>query len=330
MAHQRNSLPALPTGNLTQFIVGGFLARYPRKTREHYAISIRQWNEWCAAHGIDMLEARRAHIEAWGRYLEEDRGLMISTVASKLNAICGLYRFAAIDDLIDHDPSTHVRRPKIEFVSKTNGMTRPQMADMLRAAEDDGPTTYALICLLGLNGLRLGWSASDANKVEHLGFPEPAATAAPLFLPHRQQGRQGRRILAPRGVRTPLLGRRALARQGAPRDRYCSGAAVGGPRSRRPPGASCSACADEIGATKRITRTRCGTAFVTMALDAGAPERDIIDFHRPRRLVDDPLLRSQQRRDRAQRHPRRRRLHWSSELMSDGPVRVSTERALWQ
>lgn len=266
MAHQRNSLPALPTGNLTQFIVGGFLARYPRKTREHYAISIRQWNEWCAQHGIDMLEARRAHIEAWGRYLEEERGLMISTVASKLNAICGLYRFAAIDDLIDHDPSTHVRRPKIEFVSKTNGMTRPQMADMLRAAEDDGPTTYALICLLGLNGLRLG-ECLDAN-IEHLGFERGYRT---LFLPHRKGGKVGILALA---VRTSWAVEHSLAgRTEGPLLLGRSGGRLQPQATRRIVQRLCR----QIGVTKRITPHSLRHSFVTMALDAGVPERDIID-----------------------------------------------------
>ena len=82
MAEQRTSLPVLSTDNLLLFVIGGFLARYPAKAREHYVIAIRQWCEWCEAHGLVVLEARRAHIEAWGRHLDEERGLMISTLAS--------------------------------------------------------------------------------------------------------------------------------------------------------------------------------------------------------------------------------------------------------
>ena len=191
---------------------------------------------------------------------------MVATVASKLNAVCGMYRFAAIDDLIDHDPSTHVRRPKIEFVSKTNGMTRPQLADMLRAAEADGTTSYALICLLGLNGLRLGECL--AADIEHLGMERGYHT---LFLPHRKGGKVGTLALA---VRTSWAVTHSLdGRTTGPLLLGRNGQRMRAQSARRIVVRLCK----RIGVTKRITPHSLRHSFVTMALDAGVPERDIID-----------------------------------------------------
>ena len=64
-------------------------------------------------------------------FLGEERGLKASTVAAKLNCICGMYRFAHLDGHLAMDPAAHVRRPKVQFVSSTNGVSRSQLADVL-------------------------------------------------------------------------------------------------------------------------------------------------------------------------------------------------------
>jgi hypothetical protein len=134
---------------------------------------------------------RRA--EPWARHLGEERCLAKASVAAKLNAVCGMYKFAAMDGYISVNPAAHVRRPKIEFVSTSNGLSRPQLADMLKAAEAESPMTYSLICLLALNGLRIGECL--ASNVEELGFERGYRT---LHLPHRKGGKVGTLALAVR------------------------------------------------------------------------------------------------------------------------------------
>ncbi len=69
---------------------------------------------------IDPLEATRAQIEIFARELEAT-GRKLSTVASKLNALAGFYRYAVIDELLDRDPMLNVRRPRIDRISTTAG-----------------------------------------------------------------------------------------------------------------------------------------------------------------------------------------------------------------
>jgi site-specific recombinase XerD len=247
-------------------LAGGFLARYPKITRDIYRIHLRHWFEFCDHLGVDPLDAKRAHIETFARHLSEDLGRKPQTVAGKLNAVCGLYRYAYLDGLLDVDPGVHVRRPKIEFISSTNGLTRPEFADVLRAAENESLQTHAMICLLGLNGLRLGETL--AADVEHLGHQRGYRT---LFLPYRKGGKVGTMSLSTRtswAVDQALVGRTTgpilLGRDG---DRLKPAAA------RR----TVRRLAKQCGIGKRLSPHSLRHTFVTMALDAGVPERDIID-----------------------------------------------------
>jgi integrase len=126
--------------------------------------------------------------------------------------------------------------------------------------------TYSLICLLALNGLRIGECL--AANIEDLGFQRGYRT---LFLPNRKGGKVGTLALA---VRTTW----AL-------ERSCDGRTTGpllvGRNGRRMQIGSVRRTVRrlcrQIGVTKRITPHSLRHSFVTMALDAGVPERDIID-----------------------------------------------------
>jgi integrase/recombinase XerD len=248
-----------------RYIAGAFLTRYPANTRRIYRSHLGQWFEWCELQGLDPMGVQRGHIEAWARWLNEDRGLKNSTVGAKLNCICGMYRFAYLDALLPVDPGAHVRRPKVQFISTTKGLTRSELADILKAAEAEGPMTYALVCLLGLNGLRIGECL--AINIEHLGYERGYRT---LFLPNRKGGKVGTLGLAVRtawAVEQILNGREEgallLGRNG---DRL-DVAAV-----RRTIRRLCR----KVGVTKRITPHSFRHTMVTLALDAGVPERDIM------------------------------------------------------
>lgn len=102
-------------------IASAFLLRFRNQlTVRGYARSLRQWFDFCAANQIVPLEARRIHIETWMRTCEL-AGNKPSTVAAKLNAVVGFYRYAFLEDVIDKNPAVHVDRPKIPRESSRNG-----------------------------------------------------------------------------------------------------------------------------------------------------------------------------------------------------------------
>ena len=263
--NRTGSLTVVNSVGQTHFIVVAFLARYPANTRRTYRSHLHQWFTWCEDHGLDPMAVQRGHIEAWARHLNEERGLKNSTVGAKLNCICGMYRFAYLDGLLPLDPAAHVRRPKIQFVSSTKGLTRSELADVLKAAEAEGPMTYALMCLLALNGLRIGECL--AIDIEHLGYERGYRT---LFLPHRKGGKVGTLGLA---VRTSWALEQILAgRTEGPLLLGRNGQRLDVAAARRTVRRLCRHC----GIRKRIPPHSFRHTFVTLALDAGVPERDIM------------------------------------------------------
>jgi integrase/recombinase XerD len=258
------TLSVIDTG-AQRYAVQSFLLRYPGKTRELYTIHLRQWFEWCLSNGHDPWTIKRGHIEAWSTHLMEDRGLKVASVATKLNAVCGMYKFAFIDGLLAVNPAAYVRRPRVQFITSSNALSRGEAADVLKAAEDESPTTYALMCLLLLSGLRIG--EAIATNVEHLGYERGYRT---LFLPHRKGGKVGLlalpvrsawaidRMLAGRGSGPLLLGR--------------DGGRISAGAIRRTVNRLCR----QIGVTRRITPHSMRHTMVTLARNAGVSDRDLM------------------------------------------------------
>src|SRR5262245_48958337 len=90
--------------------LAGFLAGYTGLTREAYALDLRQFASWCQQHHIGLFQARRADIECFARDLEA-RGRARATITRRLCTVTGLYRHAVEEELLDHSPAAHVRRP---------------------------------------------------------------------------------------------------------------------------------------------------------------------------------------------------------------------------
>src|SRR4051794_16612890 len=148
--------------------LAAFLAAYRDPTRSTYAIAMRQWFDWCHLHGLSPLDAERAHIEVWARELEERKGCMRSTIANKLNTICQFYKMCMVDKVIVDNPAQWVRRPTVQRVSSTNGLTRNELMKCLEIAEQSpNRVDHALWCFLAFNGARIGEVC--ALNVEDLG-----------------------------------------------------------------------------------------------------------------------------------------------------------------
>jgi site-specific recombinase XerD len=147
--------------------LAGFLAGYRGLTREAYALDLRQFATWCRARSLPLFAVRRADIEGFARDLEA-RGRARATVTRRLCTIAGFYRYAVEEELLDHSPAAHVRRPRQNYESHATALDRNELGAMLVAAGLGSPLEHALISLLALNGLRV--SEATGADIEHLGL----------------------------------------------------------------------------------------------------------------------------------------------------------------
>ena len=146
--------------------LAGFLAGYTGLTREAYALDLRQYASWCQQHHLRLFQARRADIECFARDLEA-RGRARATITRRLCTIAGFYKYAVEEELLEHSPAAHVRRPRLDYESHAIGLDRNELGALLVAAGLGHPAAHALIALLALNGLRVS-EATGAN-IEALG-----------------------------------------------------------------------------------------------------------------------------------------------------------------
>ncbi len=140
--------------NAERLALAGFLAGYTGLTREAYALDLRQFTAWCQQRRLQLFRARRADIECFARDLEA-RGRARATVTRRLCTIAGFYKYAVEEELLDHSPAAHVRRPRLDYESHATGLDRSELGAMLVAAGLGTAAEHALISLLALNGLRV-------------------------------------------------------------------------------------------------------------------------------------------------------------------------------
>ena len=241
--------------------LAGFLAGYRGLTREAYALDLRQFTTWCRARSLRLFAVRRADIESFARDLEA-RGRARATVTRRLCTIAGFYKYAVEEELLEHSPAAHVRRPHPDYESHTTALDRNELGALLVAAGLGAPAEHALISLLALNGLRV--SEATGADIEQLGLERGHRTLT--FT--RKGGKVVTIPLAPRTARAIDLatGERSdgpifLTEDGRRLDRHGAGRIV-----RR--------AAHRAGITKNVSPHTLRHAFITAALDAGVPLRD--------------------------------------------------------
>ena len=242
--------------------LAGFLAGYRGLTREAYALDLRQFTSWCRLRSLALFTVRRADIESFARELEA-MGRARATVTRRLSTIAGFYRYAVEEELLDRSPAAHVRRPRVDYESHTAALDRNELGALLVAAGLGSPTVHALVSLLALNGLRV--SEATGADVEHLGLERGHRTLTIT----RKGGKVVTIPLAPRTARAIdlAIGERTegpvfLAGDGRRLDRHGAGRIV-----RR--------TARRAGIAKPVTPHTLRHAFITAALDAGVPLREV-------------------------------------------------------
>ena len=247
---------------LEETALAGFLAGYSGLTYDAYALDLRQYAAWCTERDIRLFGARRADIETFARHLEA-LGRARSTISRRLCTIVCFYRYAEEEGLLDHSPAAHVRRPRLDYESHATGLDRNEVGAMLVAAGLAGARDHALISILALNGLRV--SEATGADIEKLGLERGHRT----LTIQRKGGKIVTIPLAPRTARAIDLavGERCegpifLANDGTRLDRHGASRIV-----RR--------IARRAGIAKRVGPHTLRHAFITAALDAGVPLRDV-------------------------------------------------------
>ena len=257
-----SALPELVFADGERIALAGFLAGYRGLTGDAYALDLRQFVGWCERHGLKLFAARRADIELYARYLE-DAGRARATVARRLCTVAGFYRYAEEEGLVPVSPAARVRRPRLDCEPHAVGLDRDEVGALLVAAGLGSPAEHALISLLALNGLRV--SEAVGADIEALGLERGHRTLTVV----RKGGKVVTVPLAPRTARAVdlaigerLSGPIFIGADGRRFDRHIAGRVV-----RR--------VARRAGVNKPIGPHTLRHAFITAALDAGVPLRDV-------------------------------------------------------
>jgi integrase len=157
----------------------------------------------------------------------------------------------------------HIRRPRVDYESHVVGLDHNEVRTILVAAGLSSPRDHALVSLMALNGLRV--AEVVGTDIEALGLERGHRTLTVL----RKGGKTVTMPLAPRVARAIdlAIGERQagpifLDPSGQRLDRHAAGRIV-----RR--------IARQAGIVKRVGPHTLRHAFITAALDAGVPLRDV-------------------------------------------------------
>jgi site-specific recombinase XerD len=245
-----------------QIAAGGFLAGYSGNTLLAYRQDLVSFFDWCRRYGIGVFDVRRSHLELFARSLEIGRYAR-ATTARRLSTLSSFYRYCTEEEFIAVNPAANVRRPKLRHESTMQGLDRSELGAFLVQAGLSNHRDHALACLLALNGLRV--SEALGCDITDLGLERGHHTLKVL----RKGGKQIIAPLAPRTARTAYLA--VGERQAGPIFTMDSGQRMDRHQAAR----IVARLARRAGIDKRISPHSLRHSFITAALDAGVPLRDV-------------------------------------------------------
>jgi integrase/recombinase XerD len=245
-----------------QIALGGFLAGYSNNTFLAYQQDLRQFVSWCSNQDLELFTVKRTHIELFARWLEH-RGAARATIGRRLSTVTGFYRYCAEEGFVDRNPAANVRRPRQRQESTMSGLDRNELGAFLVQAGLSGARDHALACLLALNGLRV--SEAIGTDVDDLGLERGHHTL-------RIVRKGGNTVIVPMAPRTARMVYLAVGErvEGAI---FVTGS---GERMNRHQAARVvRRLARHAGIDKTISPHSLRHSFITAALDAGVPLRDV-------------------------------------------------------
>jgi integrase/recombinase XerD len=114
------------------------LSRYSGTSHMHTESDLRVFFTWCQDRQLAPLAAQRNDLELYLRWLQDVCRYKPSTVSRRRSVVAGFYRTCVIGWRVLQDAVDYVRRPTVPL-----------------ARESPNPYHFALVCLLGLLGLRI-------------------------------------------------------------------------------------------------------------------------------------------------------------------------------
>ena len=224
--------------------LAGYLAGYRGLTREAYTLDLRQFTGWCRARSVPLFSVRRADIETFARELE-GRGRARATVTRRLSTIAGFYRYAVEEELLDHSPAAHVRRPRVDYESHATALDRNEVGALLVAAGLGAVAEHALISLLPPFGYRRPPVPTSSTWVWNAGTGPSSSPA---------RAARSSRSRSPRAPPAPSTWPLASAPAG-----HCSAPRMGNDWTGTAPRGSSAVSPAGQGLASRSARTRFGT-----------------------------------------------------------------------
>jgi site-specific recombinase XerC len=92
---------------------------------------------------------------------------MPATVGRRLSTLASFYRYCHVEGVLERNPAANVRRPRVDYESRTLGLDRNELGALLVQAGLGSARDLALITLLAMNGLRIAEAlGSDIDDLD--------------------------------------------------------------------------------------------------------------------------------------------------------------------
>jgi integrase/recombinase XerD len=134
--------------------IAGFLAGYTDRTRVSYTTDLRMFTVWSDEVGSGY---SKSNVLTWSCLPSDGsrRQDALHTVARRVSTLASFYKYCHLEAILDRNPAANVRRPKVDYESRTLGLDRNELGGLLVQAGLGTPRDHALITLLAMNGLRI-------------------------------------------------------------------------------------------------------------------------------------------------------------------------------
>lgn len=242
-----------------------FLATQSGRTRDNRTWTLSMWGRWLARRGSDVDQATRQDVEEWLAARRQD-GIGPRTIATDLSHLCAYYRWMLSTDRRTDDPTALIRGPRRGRSAARIWLGPGDLTRLLTASLDwYGGELAPQVHLWALSGLRPG---------------EPRILDASALSTH-----EGRTTLAVTATKTPGLERLVLPEATADllwaaADGRRTGTLLLHPRTGQPWGRGYEAqrlhLLTQAAGLPPVTPYGLRTSFITLSLQAGIPEREVM------------------------------------------------------
>lgn len=269
-------------------------------TRVGYSTDLALFFRWLQTVGVHPMRAQRPDLDRFRNHLSEPVGpdgkpstagkprYAPTTVARRLSAVRAFYAYLVDRGVLGASPAVGVKSPRVVKEPRGKALSADGTRKLLEAAENRSPIALTIVCLLGLNGLRV--SEVCAADISDLRTEEGGGFSL------RVRGKGGKEAWIPLNDRTKdavvacVAGRRSGPIVRRPADRRRSRETATAPL--RPwtqrsiwdllmeLGHAAGLLSGELGDAESIHPHRLRHGFVTMLLDRGVPLAAVQDAAR--------------------------------------------------